>query len=206
MSQKFVLSKVDIYTGGRKQKTCITTSDSGGGFMEISILGKAILNIYRYLEPMADAIDRQIKTKTYEPEVSFGCNMNSLAKEIIALTERKIGLINIKVFVDKAVSKLNENNRKIIMLRFIDKVQPKEIATLLNISERTFFRRAKAAFDSFCRMIEIENVICNNILSKISSQKWFSNFITFFEDSDEDDKRKQLHVCDYLMRKVKQVS
>ena len=174
--------------------------------MEISILGKALLNIYRYLEPMADAIDKQIKTKTYEPEVSFGCNMNSLAGEIISLTERKIGLINIKVFVDKVVARLSETNRKIIMLRFIDKVSPKEIATLMGISDRTFFRKAKTAFESFCHMLEVENIICNNIISKISTQKWFSNFILFFEDNDDDDKRKQLHVCDYLMRKVKQVS
>ena len=55
-------------------------------------------------------------------------------------------------------------------------------------------------------MAEIENVLCDNFLTKISSQKWFSNFINFFDDDDSDDKRKQLHVCDYLMRKVKQVS
>lgn len=174
--------------------------------MEISILGKALLNIYRYLEPMADAIDRQIKIKTYEPEVSFGCSMKSVAGEIIALTERKIGLINLKVFIDKAIARLSESNRKVIILRFIDKVSPKEIASLMNISDRTFFRKAKSTFDSFCRMIEIENIICNNILSKISMQKWFANFTSFFEDSDDDDKRQQLHVCDYLMRKVKQVS
>jgi|GEM_PF-3008384 len=174
--------------------------------MKISILGKALLNIYRYLEPMADAIDRQIKTKTYEPEVSFGCSMDSFAGEIISLTERKIHLINIKVLIDKSISKLNEKNKKLILLRYIDNVSPAEISELLGVCMRTFFRRANSAFEAFCRMLEIENILCNDFLSKVTKEKWFSNFIGFFDEKANDQNNNQLLICDYLMRKVKQVS
>ena len=64
--------------------------------MNISILGKALLNLYKFLEPMAESIDKVIKSKGFEPVYMASYNLEDKANEILSLTDRKITLINIK--------------------------------------------------------------------------------------------------------------
>jgi hypothetical protein len=79
-----------------------------------------------------------------------------------------------------------------------------DICELLDISERTYFRKSKQALDSFCNMLEIENKLNNNLLDKYCQQKWLKHFASNFDDNAEK-KDNQLVLCDYLFRQVKQV-
>ena len=173
--------------------------------MQLSVLSLAVLKIYRYLEPMAISIDRQIATKSYNPECSIGFSMEKTTGEIIGLTERKIALINLKVLIDKAIAKLNDNNKKIIILKYIDNLSVNEICELLSVSQRTYFRKSNAAIDAFCRMFAIQNSLHGDILSKYQKQKWFVNMTGFFDSVENEKKDNQLFVCDYLLKNVKHI-
>ncbi len=179
-------------------------SNSGGGNMNISILGKALLNLYKFLEPMAESIDKMIKSKGFEPVYMASYNLEDKANEILSLTDRKITLINIKVLIDKSIAQLNENNKKIIILRYIDNMSMADICELFNISERTYFRKSKQALESFCNMLEMQNKLHGNLLDEYSRQKWLKHFASNFDDKAEK-KDNQLVLCDYLFRQVKQV-
>jgi len=192
------------YTSKAKGVICMIFSNSGGGIMEISILGKALLNLYRYLEPMADSIDRLVKSKCFEPVYIASYNLQDKADEILSLTDRKITLINIKVIIDKSIARLNDNNKKIIILRYIDNMSMQDICELMDISDRTYFRRSKQALDAFCNMLELENKLSGNLLGSYQKQKWLKHFASNFDDKVKK-KDNQLVLCDYLFRQVKQV-
>lgn len=179
-------------------------SNYGGGFMEINILGKAILGLYRYLEPMTLSIDKMIQTRAFDYNCAIGYNVEDLSKEMISLTHRKVAIINLKVLIDKAISRLSSQNKRIIILKYIDNMSNKDITELMNISLRTFFRRLQRAFDSFCQCLSFENSCNDDILQNYLTQKWFRNFLDFFDDKKEKTEGS-LVICNHLFREVKQV-
>ena len=80
---------------------------------------KSALSIYRYLESMAETVDKKI--------LSTGSNSNneSLQKyqttyfqtnQMIELIERKRKLINLKVAVEDSLAKLSTNDRRLLVL------------------------------------------------------------------------------------------
>ena len=113
--------------------------------MELKIWCKTFLNIYRYLEKITYAIDKIVLTTglnmQLEAEVS--------AKKMIELTERKVKLINLKLFIENMLNTLNEEHTKLLMLKYVDNIKSEEIAKLFNISNRTFFRKSTHALTSF---------------------------------------------------------
>jgi len=113
--------------------------------MELKIWCKTFLNIYRYLEKITYAIDKIVLTT--------GLNMQLesevCAKKMIELTERKVKLINLKLFIENTLNMLNEEHTKLLVLKYVDHIKSEEIAKLFNISNRTFFRKSSQALTSF---------------------------------------------------------
>lgn len=173
--------------------------------MNISIFGRALLNLYKYLEPMTVSIDKLIATKTENFSVSMGENMESLSNEIINLTERKVSLINIKVLIDKAIARLSKGNKKMIILRYIDNMSINDLSELLGISQRTYFRKINSAFAAFCNMLAFENTLNKDLLSKYLRERWFANFVDYFDEGSKKTDCSKLLVCDHLFRQVKEV-
>lgn len=151
------------------------------------------------------SIDKLIATKTENFSVSMGENMESLSNEIINLTERKVSLINIKVLIDKAIARLSKGNKKMIILRYIDNMSINDLSELLGISQRTYFRKINSAFAAFCNMLAFENTLNKDLLSKYLRERWFANFVDYFDEGSKKTDCSKLLVCDHLFRQVKEV-
>lgn len=172
--------------------------------MNISILGKALLNLYKYLEPMTQSIDKLISSKAENFDASIGENVETLTSEIINLTERKVSLINVKVLIDKAIARLSKENKRVIILKYIDNMYMNDFVELLGITERTYFRKINIAFQAFCKTLMLENSLNGNILSKYEGQRWFLRFLDCFDESNKK-TNDRINFCDRLFKQVREV-
>lgn len=118
--------------------------------MELRIWSKTFLNVYRSLDKIAEAIDRIVLTSGLSSGMNeYSGNAYYIANKIIELTERKIVLINLKLLIEEVLNKLDKNSVRLLMLKYVDRVRTEDIADLMHVSKRTFFRKSNKAITSF---------------------------------------------------------
>ena len=120
----------------------------------MKIWSKTILNIYRYLERVANAIDKIVLSRATNSFYTSSSNMSfngvwNVSQDIINLTSRKVNLINLKLITEEALSCVDEGLAKVLILNFIEKRTCYECAEILNVSLRTYFRKINKALESF---------------------------------------------------------
>lgn len=113
---------------------------------------KTILTVYNYLEEMSDTIEKIVT------ETAIRSNNRSLmdyqttmyqANKIIELTERKRKVINLKVIIDKCLSRISGTDKFILKLAYMEGIKSEFIAQILNISLRSYFRLKMKALENF---------------------------------------------------------
>ncbi len=136
---------------------------------------EAIIKIYRLLQKRCDVIDRFIKNHAYY----FGPYTEEygaveIYNSIIELMERKNQLINLKIIVDSAVSKLGDNDRKILLIKMKYNLSMVEICGILELKERTAFRRIEQAFSHLTDELNRSNYI-DKLYDIIEKEEWIVN-------------------------------
>ena len=110
---------------------------------------ETLVKIYRLLKKKCDAIDKFINNHAFY----FGpCTAEygalDVCNNIIELMTRKNQLINLKIIVDKAIKSLSEKDKKILYIKMNYTLQMNEICGILDLKERTAFRRVEKAFEN----------------------------------------------------------
>jgi hypothetical protein len=95
------------------------------------------------------------------------------ASKIIELMDRKRKMINLKIAVEDAISKLNKTDRRIMTLVFFDGAKSEMIAKLLGISLRTYFRKKVNALVKFADLLQEMGYDSDFFQNEYSSEKWF---------------------------------
>jgi hypothetical protein len=103
---------------------------------------------------------------------SAAAESGNQAEKIIGYTENKIDLINLKVIIEQIFLKIPKEHSELLMLRYVDNMQNKDIAELKNWGMRTYFRKLSRALTAFEN--EVETVACEHkdIFDKLLGQKW----------------------------------
>lgn len=119
---------------------------------------KTLLSSYRYLERVANAIDKIVYTRAINSFYVSGQNLafNSVklvSDDILNLTERKISLINLKLILDQALKKINPKYAQLLITVFVEGKNCYQSSEALEISLRTFFRRQNEALESFSKTL-----------------------------------------------------
>ena len=91
------------------------------------------------------------------------------------LTDRKINLINIKVMVDNTLSKMPLKYRQLLALAYIDNVKSEEIAEIMHISLRTFFRKKNDAINSFAKNLSMQGYTSEKLETMFYGEHWLKN-------------------------------
>ncbi|MGD9901021.1 MAG: hypothetical protein AB7S44_00595 [Spirochaetales bacterium] len=136
--------------------------------MELKIWSKTFLNAYRSLEKIVSAIDKIVLTS------GLNSNMDVYysASKIIELTDRKITLINLKLLIEDCLASLNCDDAKLLMLKYVDRVKSEDIAKVLDISTRTFFRRSNSSIKSFELALKGKNYSHKELKTMLSKEIW----------------------------------
>lgn len=130
---------------------------------------EALIKAYGLIKKKCDAIDKFINNHALYFG-SSGAEYGSLDvfNNIIDLMARKNQLINLKIILDTALSRLSDKDKKILFIKINYNIQICEICGILELKERTAFRRIEKAFENLANVInnskyqqKLEEVISN---------------------------------------------
>jgi len=110
---------------------------------------EAIVKIYRLLTKKCEAIDRFINNHAlYVTNNAYEFGAVDVCNNIIDLMTRKNQLINLKLIVDSAIHKLCEKDKQVLFIKMNYNLSMDEICGILDLKERTAFRRIEHAFSN----------------------------------------------------------
>lgn len=138
---------------------------------------KTILNIYRYLERVSNAIDKIVISRATNSFYTSGSNLSfndigNVSNDILNLTERKIILINLRIIIENALVNTNKDYVKYLILNFVEKRSCYESARILNVSLRTYFRKLNLALTSFEKALIRNGYDIEYFEQKLSNESW----------------------------------
>ena len=120
---------------------------------------KTALFAYKYLGTICRSIDKRIKNMAVNSFYTGGAwseeyTVYKISEKIIKLSDKKIDYINLKLIIEKSLQNMNKYNAKILILRNIKELSSQSIACLLNVSDRTYFRKLNVALKEFAKVME----------------------------------------------------
>ncbi len=161
--------------------------------MELKVWGKTIMMIQKYLERVTKAIDSLVYKKAL---ASAFVNLKNLIEQsayfvtngLIELSERKIRLINLNTICSKALDGIDKANAKLLILKFVDGLQSKEIASMLGFSDRTYFRKLNEAYDDLGKWLKKNNFTEEYFMKNFKNEGWIME--VFYKNKEENKKNE----------------
>lgn len=98
-------------------------------------------------------IESRVKSSYQSKHLKIGVSNEQLIGEIIALTNEKRKLVNLRYLVNTALTKMKEKSRDILVDRMIKKMTFGEISETRKIAMRTAFRRLENAENEFAQIL-----------------------------------------------------
>ena len=110
---------------------------------------EALIKGYRLFSKKCEAVDKFIKNHAfYFGPTTAEYGSLDVINNIIELMTRKNQLINLKIIVDNAIKSLDEKDKQILFVKMHYNLQISEICGILELKERTAFRRIEKAFEN----------------------------------------------------------
>ena len=136
---------------------------------------EALIKIYRLLRKKCDAIDKFIQNHAlYFGPCTAEYGALDVCNNIIELMTRKNQLINLKIIIDKAIDALDEKDKKILYIKINYNLQMNEICGILDLKERTAFRRIEKAFENLAEALN-NSKYCVKLQKIIDSEEWIQD-------------------------------
>jgi len=135
---------------------------------------EAIIKIYKLLGKKCDVIDKFINNHAmYFGPCTLEYGAEDVCNNIIELMQRKNQLINLKVIVDSAINRLNEEDKKILYIKMNYKISMNELCGILNLKERTAFRRIEKAYENLTDTLNKSKYI-NKLTKLLNNEEWIT--------------------------------
>ena len=132
---------------------------------------KTLLVSYSHLETICGAIDKTVLSCGLGSCNTY-CDAEYVANKMINLIERKKFLINLKVLVDNALSKIKNTFARVLMLKYVDGVDSKLASEVMKISPRTYFRQINAGLDSLWNAFEHMGYSTFTLYELLKDENW----------------------------------
>lgn len=141
--------------------------------MELKIWSKTLLNVYGCLNKLTNEIDKIVLNYALSSGYINGVNKTYRdTQKMIELTQRKITLINLKVLIEKCLDNLDLNSCKLLMLKYVDKVNVETIISTINIKRRSYYRRYQQAINKFSNLLLINGYDAKGIRNLVKDEDW----------------------------------
>ncbi len=99
-------------------------------------------------------VKSRVKSAFQSKHLKNGVTNEQLIGEIVALNEEKRKIVNLRFIVGEALKLLNETDKKILIMRMIEKRTFQDISEITEISLRSVFRHLACAEASFARNLK----------------------------------------------------
>lgn len=145
--------------------------------MELKIWARTILTVQRHIAKVVRALDEIIYKRAISSIFVTTKNLIEQSSEavsnfIINVSEAKVNLINLNTICIDGLKAIDKLCAKILILKHIDGRTSAEIANLLSISERTYFRRLNKAYDLFADYLDENGFDDQYFMDKFSDEGW----------------------------------
>ncbi|MGI5842171.1 MAG: hypothetical protein ACOX6H_02630 [Christensenellales bacterium] len=122
------------------------------------VWAKTLLSVYRYLDRVADAIDKIVFSRAINSFYTSGSNLafnsvESVTDDILNLTERKVNLINLKLIIKECLENTKPDLTPYLIANLIEGKTCFECVSIFNVSLRTYFRKINLALESFIKTL-----------------------------------------------------
>ena len=169
-----------------------------------NIWAKTILKSYRYLERIADAIDRMIESRglfsmNQNSSNYYYTNIWSVSEKLIELSERKVKLINLKLLTEQALSKCGKEYANLLISKYINNNTNEQIIEKYNLSTRTFFRKIERAEQRFENVLELLGFNHENLNKFLQNERWI---MVVKERYEETSGLKEISVPELRMERL----
>lgn len=175
--------------------------------MEYKAFSKTLLNIYNSLNAVCERIDEMVEKKAlngafYASGSQFR-NPMELCNNLIDMSQRKINLINLKLRIESAITKLKQKEAKVLILKFVDRLTFSQIASLTNQCLRNCFRICENGIENFGKILKEEGLTEEKIFKNYADEKWIFQVYDFFcvEKESEAQKSEKLTKAPALTKK-----
>ncbi|HAJ77711.1 MAG TPA: hypothetical protein DCO89_01405 [Clostridiales bacterium] len=144
---------------------------------------RTLLVSYSHLETICGAIDKTVlncglgSCNTY-------CDAEYVANKMINLIDRKKFLINLKVLIDNALSKIKTSLARVLMLKYVDGVDSKLASEIMKISTRTYFRQINAGLDSLWSSLEHLGYNALSLYELLKNENWILEIYESYNKKD----------------------
>lgn len=162
---------------------------------------KTILSVYKYLEALSNSIDDLVYKKSINSAFYSNGRYNTCydcANRIMQLTERKVNLINLKVIVDDTLNMMPLHQRQILALSYIDNAKNEDIAELMHISIRTFFRKKNEALQCFAKNLLLQGFNVEKLEMMFGGEYWLKNL---YNRNQQLEDSKEFRISQYNKQK-----
>jgi len=170
---------------------------------------KSLLAIYTIIPQVAESIDKLVQTRASSSSVRGTLDGTSRQMEsIIKLMEQKVNLINLKILADETLSEIPLRHAKLVIARYIDKMDINSLSSTLGFSVRETFRKIKNAMQEF-RRVFLHEIACNKKIWDRIVQNffWFDVLekINRFEDAGVNVEVCPKIVCKMILQKLRKI-
>ena len=160
--------------------------------MKKNLWGKTILSVYNYLDKVSEAIDKLVKENAFNSFYFTGSQQSKngvlqVADRIIALSERKVKLINLRVLADKALSEGDRGSAQNLIERYMDGDSAEEIAKRHNLNIRTYFRHLVSAEEQFCSILARNGFNGEKLEKYLGDERWIMEVYEKYLDQEKEE-------------------
>ncbi len=147
--------------------------------MTLKIWARTLLTIQKYLERICKSIDACIEKRAlasyYVNSKNFYKNdCASVADWIIEMSERKKQLINLNIICLNALRGIDKSFAKILALKYFNRMSSVDIAKIMELSERTYFRKLNNAHESFESWLIVNGYDAKYFEENLKNEGWIT--------------------------------
>lgn len=180
-----------------------------GGNMNLKVWGITIVTVQKYLEKVTKAIDSLIYKRALASGYVSSKNLTeqgayNVTKNIIDLSERKVNLINLNTICFNALREIDRVSAKILILKFIDALPSSEIASILEISDRTYFRKLNLAYEDLGKWLLKNKYTDDYFKEKYINEGWIMD--VFYKNIETKNKREELTEEQFMKNIIKNLN
>ena len=133
---------------------------------------EALIKTYKLIGKKCEIIDKFINNHAlYFGPCTAEYGAEDVCNNIIELMQRKNQLINLKIIIDESLKKLAEEDKKILYLKMNYKISMAEICGILNLKERTAFRKVERAYENLTSSLNRSKYI-SKLTKLIEQEEW----------------------------------
>lgn len=179
--------------------------------MNFKNMVKVIFSVYRFLDKIADSIDKIVETRALNAchmcldNTAFN-DVITVSDDILELTQRKITLINLKVLTTSIIKSLEKDYARLIIMKYIENKPYAEIANLMNVSERTITRWHSNAIVNSYFYLENKGFTLKKLLEMLKKERWIlQTFYSFSQTSKEKREIENTYIMKHACREYKKI-